>query len=96
MPTRQNQNRMDKWTIIDPNKSDNDISGGSSKAPLIAKKFSEAHEALRSRMAFLNRASNELRKGQSLLGEVFGGNYSSFVDQRNRMQTLYDQNYRSR
>jgi non-canonical poly(A) RNA polymerase PAPD5/7 len=85
---------MNKWTIIDPNKSDNDISGGSSRAPLIAKRFSEAHEALRARMAFLNRASNELRQGQSLLGEVFGGNYSSFLYQRHHMRTLYDQNYR--
>jgi non-canonical poly(A) RNA polymerase PAPD5/7 len=87
---------MNKWTIIDPNKSDNDISGGSSRAPLIAKKFSEAHNALRTRMSFLNRASNELRHGQSLLGEVFGGNYSSFVEQRNHMQTLYDQYHRSK
>jgi non-canonical poly(A) RNA polymerase PAPD5/7 len=84
---------MDKWTILDPNNKDNDISGGSTNAPVIKKKFSEAYASLVNRMERMHHTRIELRKGQSLLGEVFGGNYSSFVYQRNHMNAIHAQSY---
>ncbi|KAF2432735.1 hypothetical protein EJ08DRAFT_111604 [Tothia fuscella] len=78
-----------KWSIMDPNNSRNDIAVGSSAAPLIAKRFSEAHTVLRDHMALLRQTGNVLRQGQSILSPVFGGNYSSFIHQRDRLRYVY-------
>lgn len=75
---------------MDPNNPDNDISGGSREAPLIAKLFSEAHATLRDHMARLNRTGNLLRQGQSILGPIFGGNYTSFILQRDRLRNVHN------
>jgi hypothetical protein len=42
-------------------------------------------------MATLSRAGNALRQGQSLLCPVFGGDYSSFVDQRELLRDVYEE-----
>ncbi|KAL8715046.1 MAG: hypothetical protein Q9220_001003 [cf. Caloplaca sp. 1 TL-2023] len=75
-------NKGDRLAIIDPNKSDNDISGGSRNVGLIFDSFSKARgeilKAMRSRQRI------------SLLDWCLGGNYQSFSDQRQILQGLYD------
>lgn len=79
-----------KWLIQDPHNEENDVSGGSTKAELIADKFYEAYQVLRDLMDHLDRAGPTLRKGQSILRPIFGGNYQSFIDQREQLHDVYD------
>jgi non-canonical poly(A) RNA polymerase PAPD5/7 len=79
-----------KWLIWDPHNRDNDVSGGSTKAELIADKFYEAYQVLRDVIDHLGRAGPILRKGQSILRPIFGGNYQSFIDQREQLHDVYD------
>lgn len=80
-----------KWLIHDPHNPDNDVSGGSSRAEHIADKFYEAYHILRDLMDLLGRAGPTIRKGRSILHPIFGGNYQSFVDQREQLREVYDQ-----
>lgn len=66
---------------MDPNRTDNDISGGSSKILLIFDRFSKAHAELLRAMKAANRPS--------ILDWSLAGNYESFVRQRNRLLDLY-------
>jgi non-canonical poly(A) RNA polymerase PAPD5/7 len=75
---------------MDPNKADNDVSGGSSKAPLIAKLFSTAFRTLQEHMALLDSSNISTRRGQSILGCLLGGNYESFADQRSHMWSIHE------
>ncbi|QDS75400.1 hypothetical protein FKW77_003007 [Venturia effusa] len=79
-----------KWLIHDPHNPDNDVSGGSIKAELIADKFYDAYHILRDLMDRLGHAGPTIRKGRSILHPIFGGNYQSFVDQREQLQEVYD------
>lgn len=79
-----------KWLIHDPHQPDNDVSGGSTQAELIADKFYDAYHILRDLMDRLGHAGPTIRKGRSILHPIFGGNYQSFVDQREQMQEVYD------
>lgn len=66
------------------------MSGGSIKAELIADKFYDAYHVLRDLMDNLGRAGPTIRQGVSLLRPIFGGNYQSFIDQREQLQDVYD------
>ena len=66
---------------MDPNISSNDISGGSRNVTLIFEKFSQARDEILSAMASSNRLS--------LLYWMLGGDYSSFLWQRNRLRNIY-------
>ncbi|TID25073.1 hypothetical protein E6O75_ATG04278 [Venturia nashicola] len=79
-----------KWLIHDPHNADNDVSGGSSRAELIADKFYDAYHILRDLMDLLGHAGPTIRKGRSILHPIFGGNYQSFVDQREQLLEVYD------
>ncbi|KAK5200807.1 hypothetical protein LTR16_004834 [Cryomyces antarcticus] len=85
-PTKQ-----ERLSIIDPNNYNNDISSGTRKIGLILKSFAEAFTALQQRMAELQNGSPSVRKGASILGAVFGGDYSSFDEQRARLREIHDQ-----
>ncbi|KAI1628233.1 topoisomerase TRF4 [Exophiala viscosa] len=75
-----------RLTIIDPNRPDNNISGGSRLISDIFKCFSSAHRALIQRLdAYEHRDPNS--PASSLLGCLVGGNFSLFEAQR---QVLYD------
>ncbi|EME41392.1 hypothetical protein DOTSEDRAFT_46399 [Dothistroma septosporum NZE10] len=78
--------------IIDPNRNDNDISGGSANANKVFETFSGARAAIQRRL-------NQVRTGQandgSILGCVLGGNYSSFREQRERLDRI-DRQYTAR
>ena len=80
--SNQNQN----LTIIDPNKADNDLSGGSRQIRAILECFSHAHAALQRRLADLNSGKNI---DDSVLGCILGGNYSSFIRQRNKLSMIH-------
>lgn len=72
---------LEKLTIRDPNNRDNDISGGSRNISLIFRLFSQAHNEIMKNIRSQDR--------MSLLDWMLGGNYESFVTQRQRLQELY-------
>ncbi|KAL2022048.1 hypothetical protein VTK56DRAFT_6288 [Thermocarpiscus australiensis] len=76
----------DRLSIIDPNNPENDIAGGSSNAGTVTSLFADAHRELTRRMAQL--AQDPSRHGQSILGVILGGNYSSFQKQRDYLELL--------
>ncbi|KAF2745504.1 hypothetical protein M011DRAFT_460088 [Sporormia fimetaria CBS 119925] len=68
--------KIDGLSIQDPNRSDNNISGGSHRAALVFKLFSEAHEAL------LARLQRPDFSGISILETIIGGNYETYERQK--------------
>ncbi|KAF6816401.1 poly(A) RNA polymerase cid14 [Colletotrichum sojae] len=81
---------MDRISVIDPNNSANDISGGSSNARLILDEFRIAHHKLQKRMADLSQDVPGGKRPASILETIFAGNYSSFRQQRAHLRKLYD------
>ncbi|MCJ1477192.1 hypothetical protein MMC13_005863 [Lambiella insularis] len=79
------RSKPDRLAIIDPNKPDNDISGGSRNVMLIFARFSRAREELLDAMNSPNRAS--------LLDWMLGGNYDTFMWQRAHLRKLYIQKW---
>ncbi|MCJ1398903.1 hypothetical protein MMC11_002104 [Xylographa trunciseda] len=75
--------KPDRLAIMDPNKSDNDISGGSRNVMLIFARFSRARDEILNAMGNSNRTS--------LLDWMLGGNYNTFLWQRARLRKLYSQ-----
>jgi non-canonical poly(A) RNA polymerase PAPD5/7 len=76
----------DRLSIIDPNNSSNDISGGSSNTPAILARFNEAFKLLRDRMSELAREPN---KG-NILEVILQGDYSSFRAQRDFLRHVHE------
>ncbi|KAI6416975.1 hypothetical protein MCOR20_000656 [Pyricularia oryzae] len=83
----------DRLSIIDPNNPENDISGGSGNIRTIKAAFSQAHDLLRERVATLTRSPNK-QAFSSLLEPIFGGNYTSFEDQRDHLYKLWQRSTR--
>lgn len=81
---RQNANNL---TIIDPNNPDNDISGGSREVFACFEVFRHAHAQILQQMSKIHAGKDV---GGSILGHVLGGNYTSFIEQRNRLHKLYN------
>jgi non-canonical poly(A) RNA polymerase PAPD5/7 len=79
---------VDRLSIIDPNNSSNDISGGSANTDRIMSLFAEAYRDLRNRMATLAKADKAARQGASILEVIFAGNYSTFRLQREHLAKL--------
>lgn len=75
------QNKSERLAIIDPNKPDNDISGGSKNVMQIFDRFARAHREIMNAMKSPSRPS--------LLDWSLGGNYESFVWQRDHLRRLY-------
>ncbi|KAL8699611.1 MAG: hypothetical protein Q9201_005905 [Fulgogasparrea decipioides] len=73
--------RLSKLAIMDPNKPDNDISGGSKNVSLIFQLFAQVYEEIMKAMRSDDRIS--------LLDWMIGGNYRSIVSQRQRLLGLY-------
>ena len=72
-------------SIQDPNKLDNNISGGSRRAPDAFNVFSAAYDTLYDRLRASELGQNI---GPSILGSIIGGNYNSYLDQRHRLRTI--------
>lgn len=66
---------------MDPNRPDNDISGGSRNVGLIFSRFARAHQEILEAMSDARRVC--------LLDWMLGGKYDSFDWQRNRLKDLY-------
>ncbi|KGQ04893.1 Poly(A) RNA polymerase cid14 [Beauveria bassiana D1-5] len=77
----------DRLSIIDPNNSENDISGGSSNAVTILARFGDTYDHLRQRM-------KEVAKDPScggILDVIMKGDYSSFQMQRDFLKKVHEQ-----
>lgn len=76
---------------MDPNNQENDISGGSFNAEAIFNCFREAFQILNSRIWEVANAENPKDDpyGDSVLGPLFGGDYTSFVTQRERLLEIH-------
>lgn len=73
-------------SIIDPNNSSNDISGGSSNTTAILGRFQEAYNALRDRMDQVARDP----KAGGILDVIMKGDYSSFRLQRDFLRRIHE------
>lgn len=78
----------EKWSILDPNNPQNDISVGTSSAPLIARCFAQAADELRRSMTMIQASPPEFGDRQSILGCIIGGNYEMHTSQRTVMDRL--------
>lgn len=72
-------------TIVDPNRPENDISGGSREIKKVFKCFSGAHAAIQKRLNDVRTGKN---KSESILGCILGGCYTSFEAQRALLHDL--------
>ena len=81
-PTQNKEN----LTIIDPNNPANDISGGSRNIEIVLECFRRAHSAIQGRLAQVNSGKNV---HESILGCIWGGDYSSFIHQRNKLSLIH-------
>ncbi|KAK8054592.1 hypothetical protein PG994_009659 [Apiospora phragmitis] len=83
---------MDRLSIIDPNNPANDISGGSSNFAVIRRHFKNAYETLQERMNGLPWSNGDpkvqVHGYNTILADIFAGNYSSFKKQRDFLQHL--------
>lgn len=87
---------LDRFSIIDPNNSTNDISGGSHNTCAIRKAFSQAFDDLFKRMNELSTKSIPDRRNQSILDVVLGGDYSSFDIQRQHLDRIFQNEHNRR
>jgi non-canonical poly(A) RNA polymerase PAPD5/7 len=85
----------EKLSIVDPNNETNDIAGGSKNTPKILEAFSRAFRNLQNRMSELHWMPIDQRRGQSILGVILGGNYSSFDIQREHLRKCYESSVKS-
>ncbi|KID92782.1 topoisomerase family protein TRF4 [Metarhizium guizhouense ARSEF 977] len=83
-----NYRNRDRLSIIDPNNSSNDISGGSSNTNSIVARFADAYSTLRDRMKEI--ALNPEKGG--ILEAILKGDYSSFRRQREYIKHVHEQN----
>jgi len=80
----------DRLTILDPHDSSNNISGGSSKVQLVLDAFASAYDSLQKRMAELDSLPIEQRRGRSILGSIFSGDYTQFQALRQHFKHVSD------
>lgn len=92
MAYKKNKN-TDKFMIIDPNRIDNDISGGAANTPRIVQCFSNAYHDLQNRMDQLLKRDDNERVNGSILGCIMGGNYSSFENQRAHLRLVHEHHF---
>lgn len=82
-----NPSKADRLSIIDPNRYDNDISGGSQHVDIIFRAFASAYQKLKTRM------ETEMHGGSaasSILGELIGGNYAHYTTQRDHLRSVFE------
>lgn len=78
--------------IVDPNRPDNNITGGSSEISRIIDLFSRTYEMLMARMdeyADPQQRSNNF----SFLGNIIGGNFAAYQEQRRKVHSVYNTFY---
>ncbi|KAF2772841.1 Nucleotidyltransferase [Teratosphaeria nubilosa] len=75
----------ERLTIIDPHNPNNDISGGTARINDVLDVFRKAHSRIQQRLHKI-RAGEDVQS--SILGCVLGGNYKSFMRQRDNLKQL--------
>ncbi|KAF2997650.1 hypothetical protein E8E13_005372 [Curvularia kusanoi] len=78
------QERPFGLSIQDPNRPENNISGGSVRASEVFAAFRSAHKTLKDRL-------ESKAPARSILECILGGNYETYITQRRRMQSLSTQ-----
>lgn len=80
-----------RLTIIDPNRPDNNISGGTSQIQRIFHAFSLAHKGLLERLDDVENADPD-DDPKSFLEYIVGGDFKAYDMQRQMLYDLYDAN----
>jgi len=94
-PFRRNPNRPWSLSIEDPNREDNDISGGSKEVRTVLGAFQDAYWSLSRRMDEIEAATDIDARKQSVLAAIFAGDYSSYVNTRHHLRKLHSDKYAS-
>lgn len=85
--------KSDRLVIIDPNRPDNNITGGSSQYRRISNLFSQMYDIILSRLEdFAGR--NKQDRLFSFLAELVGGNFSAYDAQRAALLAVYQPGHR--
>ncbi|EXJ58117.1 hypothetical protein A1O7_05541 [Cladophialophora yegresii CBS 114405] len=77
----------ERLTIIDPHRSDNNISGGTRQIGTIFDCFSKAHKALATRLASFEKDPSR-HQVDGFLGCLIGGDFTSYERQRQRLREM--------
>lgn len=84
--------KHDRLVVIDPNKPDNNITGGSSEYLRISGLFSKMYEVILSRLDEF--AGRDKRDGHfSFLQDAIGGEFSAYTAQRAALSSIYKRNH---
>lgn len=89
-PFQYNSDKPNRLAIVDPNKADNNVSGGTAEIDLVFKCFSQAHNDLQARMA--EQEGSGLTP-KSLLSDLLGGDYQAYGLQRERLRRIYSKRH---
>lgn len=74
-------------TIIDPNRPENNISGGTTEIETILEAFATAHDSLQSRLA--EHEERATSGPYSFLEDIVGGDFGSYEEQRKTLKDLH-------
>jgi non-canonical poly(A) RNA polymerase PAPD5/7 len=77
--------KQDGLSIQDPNRPENNISGGSHNVSLIFQAFAQAHDTITDRMRGTSMGEDI---GDSILECILGGNYTQYQEQRSLLRSL--------
>lgn len=77
----------DRLAIQDPNKWDNDISGGTKEIALVLRTFRDAHHYLRRRLCDVG---NQGLSHVSILEPLIAANYDEYTEQRFQLRYVFE------
>ena len=80
--TNEKKNRL---TIVDPNRPENNISGGTNQIELIFRAFARAYDSLQKGLRAYDKGDFQV----SFLEELIGGNFEAFETQRDHLGAVY-------
>ncbi|RMZ80164.1 hypothetical protein DV737_g3111, partial [Chaetothyriales sp. CBS 132003] len=83
-----NNEKRGRLTIIDPNRPENNVSGGSNQIDQVFSLFSTAHEILSDHMSAFPVSRSD-KASFSFLKDLVGGNFARYDKQRKGLQSLY-------
>lgn len=85
-PFLYNPDKPNRLAIVDPNKADNNVSGGTAEIDLVIGCFSQAYKDLSAQMTEWERSG---LTSKSLLVDLLGGDYEAYGLQRERLRRIY-------
>jgi hypothetical protein len=84
-PFQFNNDKPDRLKIVDPNRPENNVSGGSNKIGLIFQSFGQAHDTLQERL----KQHDDGYAVDNFLEQLVGGNFESYDTQRDFLRDLH-------